>query len=824
MTERFLNYGQAPGTYPDRLLALRQYFTPDPGFEHANILPIKYDPQGRPSLGMPEALMGSGRFTADVLASPYTGTLPEGFVAETALNALGGAPGEGTALRTFLGAKAKTADTRTLQIANMMERRGADPEVIRQQTGWHRGTDRQWRFEISDQPAKYQPEKAFEAEWERRHGLGGKQKEMFPLPPKTRGARLREKNAQLKAIRAEGFRGRLGDVYEHPELYAAHPELADKPIHFIGETEAAMNPELLGYHDPATGTVGIHPDFATARGTVTDPVSGKVETGKGVLAHELQHAVQEREGFQPGSNVNLFRFLDQEASTVNSARQFREDAAAMGEAYARRSLDNARNLGLITPKQHVETYRLALNPQVTDAQLAARSEFPAQVRKTTKGPAEAYKRSSGEVEARNVENRLEMTPEQIRANPPAATQDVWPRDELLIPNEITSYIKSLMPQGLQRAEKGNPFFDLTNLEQVPDVPQAPIERYQPRKISPRLADLLGNKKVQKGVRDIVEKGVAMGGQRWYNAEPLRKAFIDELGDTEGDAAFGRYMDYVAATSPRSSVPENIRNASFYYGLERQGQPPPEVGTRNPQPYGHMAQRLHQMNAQTIAGGGFDPLKNPKPPSFAANLTGNQLPVTVDAHATKLPGMLSRDPRWLASSVNIQTPGTGIKGGPPKAYTAVKPRQMVIGGEMTMDEALKRPFFWEGQPGPTEYAGLERDLYQPIANRLGISPAQAQASAWMAGGDITGLGSPSTMGFMDLFERKLQETAQKRDLPAQEVLRRMIRGEQPLLSTPVAPPIVPVAPPQQQPLELTITTPRGPGMDQNRLLQLMGTRS
>jgi hypothetical protein len=42
-----------------------------------------------------------------------------------------------------------------------------------------------------------------------------------------------------------------------------------------------------------------------------------------------------------------------------------------------------------------------------------------------------YRRMAGEVEARNVQTRMNMTPEQRRATPPWATQDV-PYDQQII--------------------------------------------------------------------------------------------------------------------------------------------------------------------------------------------------------------------------------------------------------------------------------------------------------------------------------------------------------------------------------------------------------
>jgi hypothetical protein len=117
-------------------------------------------------------------------------------------------------------------------------------------------------------------------------------------------------------------------------------------------------------------------------------------------------------------------------------------------------------------------------------------------------------------------------------------------------------------------------FDYSKLAEVPDVPQFDLPREVPRNIPDRVQALADPANVAR-VNQAVEAGIPLGGPEWYGTQPLRQAFIDELGDA-GDAAFRRYMDYVAATSPRSKVPENIRNASYYYTLEQQGQPPPQL--------------------------------------------------------------------------------------------------------------------------------------------------------------------------------------------------------------------------------------------------------
>lgn len=322
-------------------------------------------------------------------------------------------------------------------------------------------------------------------------------------------------------------------------------------------------------------------------------------------------------------------------------------------------------------------------------------------------------------------------------------------------------------------------FDYRNLDQVPNVSQFDLPRYDPnvgrgRGVSERVQDLMKNQQVYDQMLALMKRGQEMGGATFYGTEPLRKAFIEELGRAKGPESFARYMDYAAGTSPRSKVPENVRNASYYYMLDRQGRPMPAIGDPNPQPYGHMAQRLHQQNANTITGGGFDLFQNPKPPSFSQNLQGNLRPVTVDAHAFKLPAMLSQDPRFLMGSFK---PGEGMP--------TINPAELFRKGKLSMEDALKQPTYWAARPNPNEYMAME-DYYKRMARDYGFpEPALGQASVWTGGGGITGLGSPSGEPFIRAIENRANITADARGISPAEALSRMIRGRQSLLALPPA---------------------------------------
>ncbi len=282
-------------------------------------------------------------------------------------------------------------------------------------------------------------------------------------------------------------------------------------------------------------------------------------------------------------------------------------------------------------------------------------------------------------------------------------------------------------------------FDLSKLREVPNVPQFNLERYEPARGIPERTQALASPENVARVNDVVKRGANQGGIEWYNTEPLREAFVGELGPEKGMPAYQQYLDLVAATSPRSNVGVNARNASYYYSLAQQGKPLPvpinkggalSVAEPLPEPYGHIAQGLHAQNANNVvSGGGWPVLQNPKPASFAQNLAGNQTPVTIDTHNARLWGM------------------TDTKGRP-----IDKPRE-------------------------SEYGFMER-LQQAEAAKRGMTPAQYQASAWIGGGEQTGLRSAADP-FVKTLEDRINLTAKKTGLRPDAVLRRFIRGDLPL---------------------------------------------
>ena len=342
-------------------------------------------------------------------------------------------------------------------------------------------------------------------------------------------------------------------------------------------------------------------------------------------------------------------------------------------------------------------------------------------------------------------------------------------------------------------------FDMSRLSAVPNVPQTQMARtVPPRGPSERIVEALSRPEVEQGINETVQRGVAGGGPEWYNTEPMRERLFAITPETEAADTYANLMDIVAATSPRARVPDNIRTASYYNYLKAQGMPVPDKPAKG---YGSVAQNLHRENVLGLEErGGWDVFKNPKPASFSTNLQGNQRNVTIDTHNFRLPGILARDPRFLETSIAELSPSyesaleglrrnypnlpqdvaqAAIKPKGEKVSVTYRPREWYDRGYMTMDEAANDPAIWTAKPNPNEY-GYYEQWQQDQAAKMGLSPAQYQASMWLGGGDTTGLGSAAEP-FLGTMEARVRYTADRLGMDPDVVLEMMLKGEIPLLA-------------------------------------------
>jgi hypothetical protein len=148
----------------------------------------------------------------------------------------------------FAGPGAATANLSKLNFAKFSERLGTHPETIWNETGWARGADGKWRFEIPDNEAYL------------RHALSLGDNTLF-------------------------------SGLEHPELKAAYGE----PPHVWGQY-GPRHDQARGSYTPAQP--GEQPHIAAEA-----PSAGEAAT---TALHEYQHHLQHNEGFTPGGNPSMF--------------------------------------------------------------------------------------------------------------------------------------------------------------------------------------------------------------------------------------------------------------------------------------------------------------------------------------------------------------------------------------------------------------------------------------------------------------------------------------------------------------------------------------
>ncbi|EMK3528725.1 PLxRFG domain-containing protein [Pseudomonas aeruginosa] len=174
-------------------------------------------------------------------------------------------PGEQPPVQySFAGRNAVGANLHALSTAQQRIAIGENAEVVRRDTGWHRSADGKWRFEISDHQAS------------------------IAVAGETAGAIINM--AHLNAINDERSRPTVGDVLNHPQLFAAYSDLQRIPV--------AVMPEGV------TALARLR-RFATGNQVEVQANMPRTEVASAIL-HELQHAIQIREGFAMGGSARAF--------------------------------------------------------------------------------------------------------------------------------------------------------------------------------------------------------------------------------------------------------------------------------------------------------------------------------------------------------------------------------------------------------------------------------------------------------------------------------------------------------------------------------------
>lgn len=260
-------------------------------------------------------------------------------------------------------AAADKAEERTIRMDNLsvakdMEKNKKKAKAIKAATGWERGADGKWRYEMPDVVLR-DPK-----EW-----------------------------VNKKTLTLSDIVEKPNDLFkEYPELFDAYPKLKDVKIQKgrakMGGSyyDNTITLNLGGIREAIKYDLDIHYKIAT-------------RLLKRTLVHEVQHYIQHEEGFAKGGSEQFVRdaIKDEFEKVIKQIRGLRAEGKE----------DEAKALA--------ERNKALYNAYANE-----------------KDSYKNYKSLSGEVEARNVSARLNMTPDERRKTLAESTEDVARKDQIFL--------------------------------------------------------------------------------------------------------------------------------------------------------------------------------------------------------------------------------------------------------------------------------------------------------------------------------------------------------------------------------------------------------
>jgi hypothetical protein len=257
---------------------------------------------------------------------------------------------------SYAGEKAKNADKAALNTAKEMEKNGTDAETIRQRTGWFRGADGKWRWEIDDSGMKLRFESGlydYNTElrekthaWVRLTNRELTDEQRSDLADYQRSTERGEADEALYEKLAGEFGGdfekwaltletmkeaaksipnytTLGELVDAPALFATYPDMKDMDVTFQ-TLERGQN----GGYSRRFDSIELSRDL-----------KNRPEALLNSLTHEVQHAVQQREGFTPGANLKYWNRKLEEGYDGRDA-ETRREGARLREQYEQMKADD----------------------------------------------------------------------------------------------------------------------------------------------------------------------------------------------------------------------------------------------------------------------------------------------------------------------------------------------------------------------------------------------------------------------------------------------------------------------------------------------------
>ena len=364
--------------------------------------------------------------------------------------------------------KAEGVNTRleNLQIADSMEKEGKDSRAIKLATGWERGKDGKWRYETVDEKADILDDynqkiidynnKRSEFHKEQGQLLDRYQRMDMKIPKRADSRKYsEEEQAKFREMRKQrdkvwkqymdsmdqekefmkdskdAYATKLVDLLgENHELFKYYPQLKDLTVSYAKNMQQGV---AGSYNDKEGIKIGI--DQMHVFGDNNDLNNDNVN---GILLHEIQHAIQDIEGFAKGGNLYTAT-TEAGINAIVQKKQAERDVISTKMDMYRKWLYNPEELKLISQldRRTVEEEKKHLEEKLDELSYQYdRIGMYIDKIKRDKAPAmsdarDLYSRLAGEVEARNASERINMSEEERRKTTIEKTED-YPREDQVV--------------------------------------------------------------------------------------------------------------------------------------------------------------------------------------------------------------------------------------------------------------------------------------------------------------------------------------------------------------------------------------------------------
>ena len=323
-----------------------------------------------------------------------------------------GTQGRGTQL-LYAGENAKTANLDALTRAAQMEADGTDARTIRRETGWFRGMDGKWRFEIDDSGMEYRRDGDARLMEESGYRRLQELTDKWARNAENRGEPLTaEEAAESERLEGEYYdrawaeKYELADFLRHSDLFEAYPALRHTSVVFK-ETMPGVN----GYYDRTMGAIVLNKDL--------------VGSPERTLVHEIQHIIQGTEEFAGGASPNYWKRKNENGQGYVTDRRFVEAENRMHEAMDAMPPAVQETVRQINRAKIAQDWDEVLRleeslyngPYADEYSAYTQADFDRRARTDYfKGAntLELYRNTAGEIEARDAANRRGYSAEQRR--------------------------------------------------------------------------------------------------------------------------------------------------------------------------------------------------------------------------------------------------------------------------------------------------------------------------------------------------------------------------------------------------------------------------